>query len=116
MFILQPIFFNLVISSNIEIPWHYSSFVYKDDLHFSFTSLVELCLMKFRYDGQRAQIHRLVDGSIRVFSRNGDESTSRFPDLIDIIKESCKPVASTFIIDAEVKNAFYHNILHICSC
>ncbi|MED6146118.1 hypothetical protein PIB30_031601 [Stylosanthes scabra] len=66
---------------------------------------------EYKYDGQRAQIHRLADGSIRVFSRKGDESTSRFPDLIDIIKESCKPVASTFIIDAEVvgidrKNGF----------
>ncbi|KAK2415254.1 DNA ligase [Trifolium repens] len=57
---------------------------------------------EYKYDGQRAQIHKLVDGSVRVFSRNGEESTSRFPDLIDMIKESCKPVASTFIIDAEV--------------
>ncbi|KAL2329535.1 hypothetical protein Fmac_017116 [Flemingia macrophylla] len=57
---------------------------------------------EYKYDGQRAQIHRLVDGSIRIFSRNGDESTSRFPDLIDIIKESSKPVASTFIMDAEI--------------
>nr|KYP65003.1 DNA ligase 1 [Cajanus cajan] len=57
---------------------------------------------EYKYDGQRAQIHRLVDGSIRVFSRKGDESTSRFPDLIDIIKESSKPVASTFIMDAEI--------------
>lgn len=57
---------------------------------------------EYKYDGQRAQIHKLVDGSIRVFSRNGDESTSRFPDLIDIIKESSKPVASTFIMDAEI--------------
>ncbi|XP_047153019.1 DNA ligase 6 isoform X1 [Vigna umbellata] len=57
---------------------------------------------EYKYDGQRAQIHKLVDGSIRVFSRNGDETTSRFPDLIDIIKESSKPVASTFVMDAEV--------------
>ncbi|TKY64827.1 DNA ligase 1 [Spatholobus suberectus] len=57
---------------------------------------------EYKYDGQRAQIHKLVDGSVRVFSRNGDESTSRFPDLIDIIKESSNPVASTFIIDAEI--------------
>jgi hypothetical protein len=48
----------------------------------------------------------LVDGSVRVFSRNGEESTSRFPDLIDMIKEFCKPVASTFIIDAEVHYSF----------
>lgn len=40
---------------------------------------------------------------MRVFSRNGDESTSRFPDLIKIINESCKPDAVTFILDAEVK-------------
>ncbi|KAK7394186.1 hypothetical protein VNO78_14707 [Psophocarpus tetragonolobus] len=57
---------------------------------------------EYKYDGQRAQIHKLIDGSVRVFSRNGDESTSRFPDLIDIIKEFSKPVASTFIMDAEI--------------
>lgn len=58
--------------------------------------------MSSRYDGQRAQIHRLSDGSIRVFSRNGDETTSRFPDLVDIVVESCGHAAVTFILDAEV--------------
>lgn len=57
---------------------------------------------EYKYDGQRAQIHKLVDGSVHVFSRNGDESTSRFPDLINIINQSCKPDAVTFILDAEV--------------
>eukprot|EP00257_Ricinus_communis_P020858 XP_015580202.1 DNA ligase 6 [Ricinus communis] len=57
---------------------------------------------EYKYDGQRAQIHKLPNGSIRVFSRNGDETTSRFPDLINIIEESCKPTAVTFIVDAEV--------------
>ncbi|KAL2522198.1 DNA LIGASE 6 [Forsythia ovata] len=57
---------------------------------------------EYKYDGQRAQIHRLPDGSIHVFSRNGDETTSRFPDIINIIKESCFPGAVTFILDAEV--------------
>ncbi|XP_050227399.1 DNA ligase 6 isoform X2 [Mercurialis annua] len=57
---------------------------------------------EYKYDGQRAQIHKLPDGSIRVFSRNGDETTSRFPDLITIIEESCKAAAMTFIVDAEV--------------
>ena len=55
-----------------------------------------------RYDGQRAQIHRLADGSVRVFSRNGDETTSRFPDVVSIIKESCSPTAATFIVDSDV--------------
>ncbi|KDO63180.1 hypothetical protein CISIN_1g0010451mg, partial [Citrus sinensis] len=57
---------------------------------------------EYKYDGQRAQIHKLVDGTVRIFSRNGDETTSRFPDLISIINEFCKPAAGTFILDAEV--------------
>ncbi|GFY84777.1 similar to DNA LIGASE 6 [Actinidia rufa] len=58
--------------------------------------------MLAKYDGQRAQIHKLADGSVCVFSRNGDETTSRFPDLVNIIKESCSPAVATFIVDAEV--------------
>ncbi|XP_039122272.1 DNA ligase 6 isoform X1 [Dioscorea cayenensis subsp. rotundata] len=57
---------------------------------------------EFKYDGQRAQIHRLADGSVKVFSRQMKETTARFPDLINIIKEFCKPAVSTFIIDAEI--------------
>ncbi|PIN13556.1 ATP-dependent DNA ligase I [Handroanthus impetiginosus] len=57
---------------------------------------------EYKYDGQRAQIHRLANGSIHVFSRNGDETTSRFPDLVDIIKDSCCNAVVTFILDAEV--------------
>ncbi|XVF20689.1 hypothetical protein REPUB_Repub12eG0023700 [Reevesia pubescens] len=57
---------------------------------------------EYKYDGQRAQIHKLADGAVHVFSRNGDETTLRFPDLINTIKESCKPNAQTFILDAEV--------------
>ncbi|MCD9642954.1 hypothetical protein HAX54_030022 [Datura stramonium] len=57
---------------------------------------------EYKYDGQRAQIHKLADGSIRVFSRNGDETTSRFPDLVNIITESCGSRGATFILDAEV--------------
>ncbi|KAG8384127.1 hypothetical protein BUALT_Bualt04G0086000 [Buddleja alternifolia] len=57
---------------------------------------------EYKYDGQRAQIHRLEDGSIHVFSRNGDETTLKFPDLIHIVKDSCSHKAVTFILDAEV--------------
>lgn len=57
---------------------------------------------EYKYDGQRAQIHKLMDGSVKVFSRNGDETTSRFPDLVNIIKESCTDSAMTFVLDAEV--------------
>ncbi|XP_039054171.1 DNA ligase 6-like isoform X2 [Hibiscus syriacus] len=57
---------------------------------------------EYKYDGQRVQIHKLADGSMRVFSRNGDETTLRFPDLVNTIKESAKPAVQTFVLDAEV--------------
>lgn len=65
--------------------------------------LILLFFSNGRYDGQRAQIHKSLDGSIHIFSRNGDETTSRFPDVVAIIYESCKPSAITFILDAEVR-------------
>lgn len=67
-------------------------------LEYSYIFEISIC----RYDGQRAQIHKLSDGSVRVFSRNGDETTSRFPDLVNIITESCDSRGATFILDAEV--------------
>ncbi|KAF7822283.1 DNA ligase 6 isoform X2 [Senna tora] len=73
-----------------------------DELNITYGILVNIGRVDMGYDGQRAQIHKLDDGSIRVFSRNGDETTSKFPDLIDIIKESWKPAAVTFILDAEI--------------
>ncbi|KAL1192368.1 DNA ligase 6 [Cardamine amara subsp. amara] len=57
---------------------------------------------EYKYDGQRAQIHQLLDGTVRIFSRNGDETTSRFPDLVDVIKQFSCPAAKTFMLDAEV--------------
>ncbi|KAG2253474.1 hypothetical protein Bca52824_083610 [Brassica carinata] len=57
---------------------------------------------EYKYDGQRAQIHLLLDGTVRIFSRNGDETTSRFPDLVDVIKQFACPAAETFMLDAEV--------------
>ncbi|KAG5380484.1 hypothetical protein IGI04_028326 [Brassica rapa subsp. trilocularis] len=50
----------------------------------------------------RAQIHLLLDGTVRIFSRNGDETTSKFPDLVDVIKQFACPAAETFMLDAEV--------------
>ncbi|KAF8113632.1 hypothetical protein N665_0047s0038 [Sinapis alba] len=57
---------------------------------------------EYKYDGQRAQIHLLLDGTVRIFSRNGDETTPKFPDLVDVIKQFACPTAETFMVDAEV--------------
>ncbi|KAG0489420.1 hypothetical protein HPP92_008231 [Vanilla planifolia] len=57
---------------------------------------------EYKYDGQRAQIHKLADGSIRIFSRKLKESTFRFPDLINIITAYCNIEYQTFILDSEI--------------
>lgn len=82
------------------------SSLHSNDFH-QFSMFHELHLnLTFRYDGQRAQIHLLLDGTVRIFSRNGDETTSRFPDLVDVIKQFACPTAETFMLDAEVGELF----------
>lgn len=85
---------------------HFTFLFYGACFHTLFASDIDVMFSFSRYDGQRAQIHRLADGSVRVFSRNGDETTARFPDLVNIIQDSCGPAAATFIVDAEVSLFF----------
>ncbi|GLJ09471.1 hypothetical protein SUGI_0110240 [Cryptomeria japonica] len=57
---------------------------------------------EYKYDGQRAQIHMLMDGSVRIFSRNCEDSTSRFPDVVEIVLSSVTSTTKNFVLDAEV--------------
>ncbi|AAW45295.1 hypothetical protein CNBH3980 [Cryptococcus deneoformans B-3501A] len=56
---------------------------------------------EYKYDGERAQVHLLEDGTISVFSRNSENMSAKYPDLVDQIPRSMKPTAKTFVIDAE---------------
>ncbi|KAJ7530648.1 hypothetical protein O6H91_14G012600 [Diphasiastrum complanatum] len=71
-----------------------------EDLSTHFLGKAFTC--EYKYDGQRAQIHMLSDGSVRIFSRNCEETTSRLPDVVDIVQMSADKTMSTFIIDTEV--------------
>lgn len=37
---------------------------------------------EYKYDGERAQVHRLTDGTVGVFSRNSEDMSKKYPDLV----------------------------------
>ena len=56
---------------------------------------------EYKYDGERAQVHLLEDGSMRIYSRNGENMTGRYPEIHikDFIKD---PITTkSLILDCE---------------
>lgn len=56
---------------------------------------------EYKYDGERAQIHILENGQVRVFSRNQEDNTSKYPDIIARIPQVKKASVLSCVIDAE---------------
>jgi len=56
---------------------------------------------EFKYDGERAQIHKLLDGTIKIYSRNSEDHTPKFPDIIDFLPTCIKEGTQDFVIDCE---------------
>ncbi len=54
--------------------------------------------VQFKYDGFRVQIHKQGD-TVRLFSRNLEETTLMFPDIIAGVREQIK--ADSIILDSE---------------
>ncbi|PFH31808.1 putative DNA ligase 1 [Besnoitia besnoiti] len=75
---------------------------------------------EFKYDGERVQIHlmgeaaaaatappaaapgRVSPARVRLFSRNLEEITQKYPDIIEMILGAFKPATRECILDAEV--------------
>ncbi|KAK2160789.1 hypothetical protein LSH36_127g15023 [Paralvinella palmiformis] len=56
---------------------------------------------EYKYDGERAQIHILENGKIHVYSRNQEDNTSKYPDIITRIPSIMKDTVKSAIIDSE---------------
>ncbi len=56
------------------------------------------CLSDYKYDGLRVQIHN-DKGKIKLFSRNLDEITKQFPEIIEFMKDNFSDISC--ILDTE---------------
>jgi len=56
---------------------------------------------EYKYDGERAQVHKLVDGTVGVFSRNSEDMSKKYPDLVEQLPHYIKENTKSFVLDAE---------------
>eukprot|EP01114_Cavostelium_apophysatum_P019156 TRINITY_DN6091_c0_g1_i1.p1 TRINITY_DN6091_c0_g1~~TRINITY_DN6091_c0_g1_i1.p1 ORF type:complete len:829 (-),score=268.02 TRINITY_DN6091_c0_g1_i1:32-2518(-) len=64
-----------------------------------FSNMTFTC--EYKYDGERAEIHFLENGSVRVYSRNLENNTEKFPDIPPILQKAKKSDVTSFILDCE---------------
>nr|GAT44176.1 predicted protein [Mycena chlorophos] len=56
---------------------------------------------EYKYDGERAQVHRLEDGTVGVFSRNSEDMSKKYPDLMEQLPNCIKDATKSFVLDCE---------------
>lgn len=56
---------------------------------------------EYKYDGERAQVHMLENGTVGVFSRNSEDMSKKYPDLVDQLPKCIKETTKSFVLDAE---------------
>ncbi|XP_074272257.1 DNA ligase 1-like [Silene latifolia] len=57
---------------------------------------------EYKYDGERAQIHYMEDGSVEVYSRNAERNTGKYPDVIAAVSRFKKSPVKSFVLDCEI--------------
>ncbi|XP_061444227.1 DNA ligase 1 [Rhineura floridana] len=56
---------------------------------------------EYKYDGERAQIHILENGEVHIYSRNQENNTTKYPDIVSRIPKVKKSTVQSCILDAE---------------
>ncbi|XP_020584212.1 DNA ligase 1 isoform X2 [Phalaenopsis equestris] len=57
---------------------------------------------EYKYDGERAQIHYMEDGTIEIYSRNAERNTGKYPDVVSSVSRFKKPEVNSFVLDCEI--------------
>ncbi|KAJ3132363.1 tRNA ligase [Physocladia obscura] len=58
-------------------------------------------ICEFKYDGERAQIHQLEDGTINIYSRNSENLSVKYPDIMQMLPDVIAPGVTSFVLDCE---------------
>jgi len=56
---------------------------------------------EWKYDGERAQIHLHEDGKVNIFSRNQEDNTSKYPDIISRLPKCLGHQVKSAVLDCE---------------
>ncbi|KAK3932515.1 DNA ligase 1 [Frankliniella fusca] len=58
---------------------------------------------EWKYDGERAQIHMDENGKVSIYSRNQENNTSKYPDIISRLatRKCLKDNVKSFVLDSE---------------
>ena len=56
---------------------------------------------EYKYDGERAQIH-IFDKHVKIFSRNQEDNSTKYPDVVKIAQNIIKDSVTSCIIDSEI--------------
>lgn len=56
---------------------------------------------EYKYDGERAQIHVLDNGSVQIYSRNSENNTGKYPDIAALFPGVLAPGVKSVVLDAE---------------
>lgn len=57
---------------------------------------------EWKYDGERAQIHINETGAVSIFSRNQENNTTKYPDIISRLSSTKNEAVKSCILDSEV--------------
>jgi DNA ligase-1 len=56
---------------------------------------------EYKYDGERAQIHKLDGDRMLIFSRNQENMSQKYPDIMEHMKVAPKAHVHSFVLDTE---------------